>query len=184
MVLANPTAEKNYAKQDAKNRKQLQPKLLFKKRNPSPYIFLSALICIIGITQVLATDKLSTIGYEGRSLNLINSDLQAEIGEIEFFERGVQYLGEIEVEIAKLLHIERIVSLALENGMIKAQPINSFQSYIPLEVVSYIPEKYKLPLQANGLYQQNTTNINVTKNIFSDFIGFIKDSKNLILNLF
>jgi|TARA_B110000438_G_scaffold290889_1_gene327161 hypothetical protein len=171
MVLANPTAEKNYAKQDAKNRKQLQPKLLFKKRNPSPYIFLSALICIIGITQVLATDKLSTIGYEGRSLNLINSDLQAEIGEIE-------------VEIAKLLHIERIVSLALENGMIKAQPINSFQSYIPLEVVSYIPEKYKLPLQANGLYQQNTTNINVTKNIFSDFIGFIKDSKNLILNLF
>ena len=171
MVLANPTAEKIYAQQKTKNRKRVQGKLLVKKRNLSPYIFLSTLICIIGITQVLATDKLSTIGYEGKSLNLINSDLQAEIAEIE-------------VEIAKLLYIERVVSSALENGMIKAQPINSFQAYIPLEVVSYIPEKYKLSPEVDSLSQKDTTNVNVTKNIFSDFIGFVKDTKNLILNLF
>lgn len=171
MVLANPTAEKIYAQQKTKNRKRVQGKLLVKKRNLLPYIFLSTLICIIGITQVLATDKLSTIGYEGKSLNLINSDLQAEIAEIE-------------VEIAKLLYIERVVSSALENGMIKAQPINSFQASIPLEVVSYIPEKYKLSPELDGLSQKDTTNVNVTKNIFSDFIGFVKDAKNLILNLF
>jgi hypothetical protein len=171
MVLANLTAEKIYAQQKTKNRKRVQDKLLVKKRNLSPYIFLSTLICIIGITQVLATDKLSTIGYEGKSLNLINSNLQAEIAEIE-------------VEIAQLLYIERVVVSALENGMIKAQPINSFQAYIPLEVVSYIPEKYKLSPEVDDLSQKNTTNVNVTKNIFSDFIGFVKDAKNLILNLF
>ncbi|MDG1989684.1 MAG: hypothetical protein P8J51_00190 [Dehalococcoidia bacterium] len=171
MVLANPTAEKIYAKQETRNKKQLQHKSLVKKRNLSPYIFLSIFICIIGITQVLATDKLSTIGYEGKNLDLVNNNLQAEIAEIE-------------VEIAKLLYIERIVSSALENGMIKVKPIQSYQSYIPLEVVSYIPEKYKLPPQGNDAYPQEVMDVNVTQNIFSDFIGFVKDAKNLILKFF
>ena len=33
----------------------------------------------------------------------------------------------------------------------------------------YFHEKYKLSPQVDDYYQQNTINVNVTKNIFSDF---------------
>ena len=77
MVIANPTSESIYTKKVTKNKKIRLEKNFNKRINMTPYIFLSLFICIMGIIQVLATDKISTIGYETKNIKVFNNDLSA-----------------------------------------------------------------------------------------------------------
>mgnify|MGYP001224479976 FL=1 len=170
MVLATPTSESIYKKQISKNKKMRLQRNLDKRINMAPYIFLSIFICIMGIIQVLATDKISTIGYETKNIKSINNDLNAEISELE-------------VEIATLIDIDNVHSRAIELGMTKQKSNLLIKTDIPLMKTSYIPEKYKY-YNENLYTKQEEQRVEVAKNIFSDFISFINKTKDAILKLF
>ncbi|MBI52038.1 MAG: hypothetical protein CL779_02315 [Chloroflexi bacterium] len=170
MVLATPTSESIYRKQITKNKKIRLQKNFNKRINMTPYIFLSIFICIMGIIQVLATDKISTIGYETKNIKLINNDLSAEIAELE-------------VEIATLIDIDNINLKAIELGMNKQTSDLFIKSDVPLIKTSYIPEKYKYYNEAFER-QKKEQKVELAKNIFSDFISFLNKTKDAILKLF
>lgn len=170
MVIANQTSEAIFTKKITKNKKIRLEKNLNKRINMTPYIFLSIFICIMGMIQVLATDKISTIGYETKTIKAINNDLNAEIAEIE-------------VEIATLIDIDSIHLRAKELGMIKKDTNLFITSESSLIKTSFIPEKYKYYDEALNKQQQEQK-VDVAKNIFSDFISFINKTKDAILKLF
>ncbi|MFL2635228.1 MAG: hypothetical protein ACJ0J6_05240 [Dehalococcoidia bacterium] len=170
MVIANPTSESIYTKKVTKNKKIRLEKNFNKRINMTPYIFLSLFICIMGIIQVLATDKISTIGYETKNIKVINNDLSAEIAEIE-------------VEIATLIDIDSVHLRAKELGMLKKDANLFITSESSLIKTSFIPEKYKYYNDVLNK-QQKEQKVKVAKNIFSDFISFINKTKDAILKLF
>ncbi|MAX11127.1 MAG: hypothetical protein CL710_02095 [Chloroflexi bacterium] len=170
MVIANQTSEAIFTKKITKNKKIRLEKNLNKRINMTPYIFLSIFICIMGMIQVLATDKISTIGYETKTIKAINNDLNAEIAEIE-------------VEIATLIDIDSIHLRAKELGMVKKDTNLFITSESSLIKTSFIPEKYKYYDEALNKQQQEQK-VDVAKNIFSDFISFINKTKDAILKLF
>ena len=170
MVIATPTSESIYRKQITKNKKNRLQKNFNKRVNMTPYIFLSIFICIMGIIQVLTTDKISTIGYETKNIKAINSDLNAEIAELE-------------VEIATLIDIDNINSKAIALGMTKQASSLFIKSDIPLIKTSYIPAKYKY-YNEESVEQKKEQNVEVAKNIFNDLISFLSKTKDAILKLF
>jgi len=170
MVIATPTSESIYRKQITKNKKNRLQKNFDKRVNMTPYIFLSIFICIMGIIQVLTTDKISTIGYETKNIKAINSDLNAEIAELE-------------VEIATLIDIDKINSKAIALGMTKQDSSLFIKSDVPLIKTSYIPSKYKY-YNEEFVEQKKGQNVEVAKNIFSDLISFLNKTKDAILKLF
>jgi cell division protein FtsL len=173
MVLAIPKSEKIYSdnKKIYKKTKNSNKKLL-KQNNIMPYIFISVVICIIGIIQVYNTNTLTTIGYETTNLKKQTSNFKAEIAELES-------------EIAQLVDIDRIRDIATNNlGMIEQKPIISLRSTIPLEITTFVPEKYKSTVINNGneLLKNNDAS-HLIKQLFIDFVGLIGNAKNLIFTL-